>query len=390
MSGLISNKWFLRMFGRVSRSRPMASVRTSLADQIRHAPLFRHVATESDLKRKVAIVCYPKDSEKAIQWFSELTNRLPEYIHFCDKPVPDKLPVPLISVASLAESLEILPLVYDEGDPRRKGIYLSLSGVIYYAFHRDPGYGHFRTDHACYSVHQAELEKLWASLEDQESRLTLASIVKSRLTGNCGYLRIAPYQEYSHPMVKARQGDTVADCGSFDGKTSIEFAKEVGEAGKVYAFEPAPKNLSRIKRNLKEQEIHNVVVVSKAVSSGSGKVRFNAGDGGSSRISDDGEGIEVTTISLDQFSRRHGNLKIDLISLDVEGAEPDVLLGSHGLIGKQRPKVQISIYHDKRHLFEIPLLFLATYPDYVLYLGHHNTYSTETDAYLIPRERLGK
>jgi hypothetical protein len=28
------------------------------------------------------------------------------------------------------------------------------------------------------------------------------------------------------------------------------------------------------------------------------------------------------------------------------------------------------------------------YPSYALFLGHHDVYSTETDVYLVPRERL--
>ena len=67
-----------------------------------------------------------------------------------------------------------------------------------------------------------------------------------------------------------------------------------------------------------------------------------------------------------------------------------MLAGAERLIGEQRPKLQISVYHSLSHLFEIPLRFLERHRDYALFLGHHDVYSTETDAYLVPRERLSQ
>ena len=95
---------------------------------------------------------------------------------------------------------------------------------------------------------------------------------------------------------------------------------------------------------------------------------------------------EVPTTTLDHFAA--DGRRIDLISLDIEGAEPLALAGAHQIISAHRPKLQISVYHRMSHLFEIPLRLLDLYPDYALFLGHHDVYSTETDAYLIPRERL--
>lgn len=65
-----------------------------------------------------------------------------------------------------------------------------------------------------------------------------------------------------------------------------------------------------------------------------------------------------------------------------------MLAGAKRLIAEQRPKLQISVYHALSHLFELPLQLLEQHPDYALFLGHHDVHSTETDAYLVPRERL--
>jgi hypothetical protein len=131
--------------------------------------------------------------------------------------------------------------------------------------------------------------------------------------------------------------------------------------------------------------------VEAAVSDTVGSATFELGRGGSGSLREPGgtemsgfERVPVTT--LDRFAS--DGRRIDLISLDVEGAEPKALAGAEQLIREQRPKLQVSVYHSLSHLFEIPLRLLEMYSDYVLFLGHHDVYSTETDAYLVPRERL--
>jgi len=45
-----------------------------------------------------------------------------------------------------------------------------------------------------------------------------------------------------------------------------------------------------------------------------------------------------------------------LIKTDIEGAEPDALLGTRKLISEHLPGLAISIYHRPEHLWQIPLL----------------------------------
>lgn len=64
------------------------------------------------------------------------------------------------------------------------------------------------------------------------------------------------------------------------------------------------------------------------------------------------------TITIDTFLRKVG-VPVDLIKLDVEGAEMNVLNGAKDSILKWRPKMAVSIYHRKEHLLEIPEFLLS-------------------------------
>ena len=63
-----------------------------------------------------------------------------------------------------------------------------------------------------------------------------------------------------------KKGDVVIDCGANIGYYSLLFSKLVGDSGKVFAFEPDPTNFSLLQKNLKENNIKNVIALNLAVS----------------------------------------------------------------------------------------------------------------------------
>jgi hypothetical protein len=73
----------------------------------------------------------------------------------------------------------------------------------------------------------------------------------------------------------------------------------------------------------------------------------------------------------------------------IEGAETEALRGAEQTIRRHRPKLQISLYHRREDLFEIPALIRGMVADYRFFLGHHSYYHMETDLYAVPRQRSG-
>jgi FkbM family methyltransferase len=104
------------------------------------------------------------------------------------------------------------------------------------------------------------------------------------------------------------EGDTVYDVGANVGIHTLLFSRLVGPKGKVYAFEPFPQNLDRLRANLDLNKIENVEVIASAVSRRSSRERFLPGpDVSTGKLADVSDGVnhpgalEVQTVSLDDF-----------------------------------------------------------------------------------------
>lgn len=137
-----------------------------------------------------------------------------------------------------------------------------------------------------------------------------------------------------------KRGDVALDIGANIGYYTLIFAKLVGEEGKVFAFEPDPNNFALLKKNVEINRYKNVILVQKAVSNKTEKIRLylSARSVGDHRIynSYDGrESIEIEAITLDDyFANYNGN--IDFIKMDIQGAEGGALQGSSNLIKKNK------------------------------------------------------
>lgn len=368
---------------------------TTLIERVQDAPLYRRSVHDVALRRRpVVVYCHADESPGALVLFRERAGCEPAALCCHDGAAPPGgVMLDRLDRGALAERPELLVWVYGRGE-RGKAIVLAQHGVRDFVFAVDPPYRDVRYFPELLARHGAELERLDAMLHDEESRLTLASIVKQRLRGEHGFLRIARYAEYSHPEVRALPGETVVDGGAFDGRTSLDFALQAS-GGRVHAFEPDPANRERVALRLesarnsgdprKAAAAASIVVAPQALYDREATLHFSAGKKGSSSLKPGTEtGIEVEALPLDVYATRHDLQRVDLISLDVEGAEPAALAGMRRVIERFRPKLQVSIYHRREHLWELPFQVAAMCPGYRFYLGHHNSYSTETDLYAAP------
>ena len=139
-----------------------------------------------------------------------------------------------------------------------------------------------------------------------------------------------------------KPGMVIVDVGAHVGYYSLLAARLVGPAGKVYSFEPDPDNHSLLLKNIEYNGYHNIRVANYAISNrlGSATLYNTALDSGRHSIYQHGlpqrGTVTVDTMPMDTFLEGEGWPRIDLVKIDVEGAELDVLKGMEQLIGRSR------------------------------------------------------
>jgi len=144
----------------------------------------------------------------------------------------------------------------------------------------------------------------------------------------------------------ARPGMRVMEAGANTGVTAVALAKEIGDTGHLYAFEPVPEYYTKLMENLSRNGITNVSAYRLALSNRAQRIRFYKRGGGSGITpSEDGETlwVEATTVTEFLVVQRIG--RIDLINLDCEGSELLVLRGAKAVLEKDEPQIFCEIHH---------------------------------------------
>ena len=142
-------------------------------------------------------------------------------------------------------------------------------------------------------------------------------------------------------------GMIVVDGGANMGGYSLLASQRAGAEGRVFAFEPDPNNYARLVKQIGHST--NVQPVQKAIAAASGESllfldSFHAGhtlvDG---RVGE--RGISVGVTSLDDFVRDHSLPGIDVVKLDIEGAELLAIDGMQRLLRSERRPVILCEVH---------------------------------------------
>jgi FkbM family methyltransferase len=161
------------------------------------------------------------------------------------------------------------------------------------------------------------------------------------------------YEEYETELVKkeVKKGMVVLDIGAHIGYYTLIAARLVGEEGKVFAFEPDPGNFALLKKNVEVNGFKNVILIQKAVSNKSGEIALVCDDEqtASHHIMGTARGktkvVNVDMISLDEYFTGK-SLTIDLIKMDIEGAEELALQGMRQLLTNPEKTGKLKIFSE--------------------------------------------
>lgn len=188
-------------------------------------------------------------------------------------------------------------------------------------------------------------------------------------------------------VIEAKEGDTVFECGACWGATALYFSEKVGEKGNVHSFEFIPENMRLYKLNMGlNPKKKNIRLVENPVFDVSKKNIYFTDSGPSSVFSFEpfeGYKEKSQTIAIDDYVQDNNITKVDMISMDVEGAEQPALRGAIETIKKFKPKLAISIYHSDDDFVQIPNWILDLDLGYKVYINHYTIYAHETVCFAI-------
>ena len=163
------------------------------------------------------------------------------------------------------------------------------------------------------------------------------------------YFSVAQFEINAYKGAPIAKGDVVLDCGGFVGDYA-KFAINAG-ASKVVVVEPSAEALLCIRRNL-EPEIQDgrVVVYPKGLWERNDRLFLAvmeetnpAAKSVTNDTSRKGEWIDLTT--LDKMVEELGLQRVDVIKMDIEGAEVGAIAGAAKTLSRFRPKLAIATEH---------------------------------------------
>jgi FkbM family methyltransferase len=144
-------------------------------------------------------------------------------------------------------------------------------------------------------------------------------------------------------------GMTAFDVGANMGVFTATMAAAAGPSGPVHAFEPLPSNRRRLERTIALNGTEQVHVSASVVTDTDGRTQlYDYGAGyeswatlvpreieiGTRTVRPEAK-IEVDAVTLDRYCHERNIERIDVLKIDVEGAEERVLGGASGLLERR-------------------------------------------------------
>ncbi len=162
------------------------------------------------------------------------------------------------------------------------------------------------------------------------------------------------YDEKGIAFIKKqlKPGDIFLDIGANLGTYSLSAAGCLDrlKGGMVYAFEPVPYIFERLVRHIEINKADHIVPGKLAIYNETTKLDLYVSDreniGMSSILHHDtesGEVVEAEAIRMDDFIEANRINKVDLVKMDIEGAELFALQGMVNTLQKHRPALLIEI-----------------------------------------------
>ena len=247
-------------------------------------------------------------------------------------------------------------------------------------------------DRKYYLQNKDRFDAVYGMLADEQSRLVFSKVIEYKLTGRIGPLLECCTPEEENWMLlfdgdsERKSGLAFLDLGAYTGDTAELFIKLCGgKYSHIIAVEPEKRNFRKLSENL--SVFDGIELIQAAAGSADRPITIEKGKGRGGQACQAEPGMAA--IQVEPYEQRiaarnsspHGisimqksvdsilkGSPVDIIKMDIEGAESDAIEGAAKTIRTHHPRMLIAAYHRTEDLYAIPEKVLSISPGYKLFL----------------------
>ena len=179
-------------------------------------------------------------------------------------------------------------------------------------------------------------------------------------------------------LSKLKSDSIVFDIGANIGLFTLLASKAMSGEGTVYAFEPTKKTFDYLNKNIKLNRLDNIVTFQNAFSDKVEKVIMGPPDNRANKSFadsfnqiirvDEKDGILVndnlvTTTVLDQFIKEQNIDRVDVLKIDIEGAELLCFKGGENFLKTHQPVILLECLESHCNQFGYSVFDLLKFLD---------------------------
>jgi FkbM family methyltransferase len=157
-----------------------------------------------------------------------------------------------------------------------------------------------------------------------------------------------------------KEGDTVLDIGANVGMFSLVASRVLKNKGIIHAFEPSQATYDILRQNINNNKCENVTIHRLALSDADGMLTLSTpkvkhgtdafaylSNSQDTTVNEDAQKESVEVKTLDNFLSDNNIEKVDLIKIDIEGAELLCFKGAEKLLtGTHKPIILFECFED--------------------------------------------
>ncbi len=231
-----------------------------------------------------------------------------------------------------------------------------------------PLYGGGLFDYKYFTENLSLIHSAREIFSDELSKNIFDDAINFRLTGKIEYLEnTSDSVSILREIFSGHTIETILDGGAFKGDSCQDFITALHPKA-VIAVEADLKTNAKLSLYANEEKRAVVSAVHAALWETDGELSYiSSGSRGSGKSGQNkrAEELTVPSLTVDTICR---DISVDLIKLDIEGAELSAIRGAKNTIERDKPSLAVSLYHRTEDIFTLPLLIHEYLPTHSFYL----------------------